>query len=195
MDRKSQEPTVEPMYRPDTAGQNFACQLYGWLQPVLAALAVLVLSLFVGRFIGVQGDSMLPTLQNGNLVLLQSAGYTPQNGDVVVVATHAFESDTPIIKRIIAKGGQSVAIDYATSTVYVDGEPIPEPYLGEDMVPVPDQFAGEYPITVPEGHLFIMGDNRNHSSDSRRSTIGLVDERAVLGKALWVVFPFGSVDK
>lgn len=191
MDRTQTDETLEPMYRPDSAAQAFTFQLYSWLQPVLFALAVLVLvSTFVGRLIGVDGDSMFPTLHNRDMLILQSVGYTPRGGDVVVLTPKNFRGGTPIVKRVIATEGQTVSIDYAASTVYVDGKALEEPYLGESMTPMPDQFEGEYPVTVPQGHVFVLGDNRNHSSDSRVPDIGMVDQRCVLGRAVWILMPF-----
>lgn len=199
MDRTRTETELEPMYQPDNAAHTFAFQFYSWLQPVLFALTVLVLvSTFLGRPIRVDGDSMLPTLHNGDMLILQSMGYTPKAGDVVVLTPQAFRDGTPIVKRVIATGGQEVNIDYATGTVYVDGVALEEDYLGEAMGWLPDQFSEEYPVTVPQGHVFVLGDNRNHSSDSRVPGIGMVDQRRVLGRAVWILMPFsdfGGIEK
>lgn len=191
MDRTQTDETLEPMYQPDSAAHAFAFQLYSWLQPVLFALTVLVLvSTFLGRLIGVEGDSMFPTLHDRDMLILQSVGYTPKGGDVVVLTPKSFRDGTPIVKRVIATGGQEVSIDYSTGTVYVDDQALEEPYLGEDMELVADQFRGEYPVTVPEGCVFVLGDNRNHSSDSRVPDIGMVDQRCILGRAVWILMPF-----
>lgn len=191
MDRTQTDETLEPMYQPDSAAHAFAFQLYSWLQPVLFALTVLVLvSTFLGRLIGVEGDSMFPTLHDRDMLILQSVGYTPKGGDVVVLTPKSFRDGTPIVKRVIATGGQEVSIDYSTGTVYVDDQALEEPYLGEDMKLVADQFRGEYPVTVPEGCVFVLGDNRNHSSDSRVPDIGMVDQRCILGRAVWILMPF-----
>lgn len=199
MDRETPQREPEPIYRPDTPAQSFSFQLYSWLQPFLFALTVLVLiSLFLGRMIGVDGNSMYPTLHDKDMLVLQSLGYTPKNGDVVVLAPITFRHGTPIVKRVIATGGQEVDVDYDTGTVTVDGVALEEDYLGEPMRPVMDQFAGQYPITVPQGRLFVMGDNRNASSDSRFPDIGLVDQRCVLGRAVWILMPpghFGGIAK
>ena len=192
MDRKQPEEELEPIYRPDTAAHVFSFQLYSWLQPVLFALTVLVIvSTFFGRLIGVDGDSMFPTLHDGDMLILQSIGYTPRDGDVVVLAPPTFQHGTPIVKRVIATGGQTVSIDYDNGSVTVDGQTLEEDYLGESMrLNLSDQFLGEYPVTVPEGKVFVLGDNRNASSDSRYPSIGLVDQRAVLGRAIWILLPF-----
>lgn len=192
MERTQTDEILEPMYQPDSAARSFAFQLYSWLQPVLFALTVLVLvSTFVGRLIGVDGDSMFPTLHDRDMLILQSVGYTPRNGDVVVLTPKSFRGGTPIVKRVIATGGQTVSIDYDTGSVYVDGTALEEPYLGEPMEPpMADQFWAEYPVTVPQGHVFVLGDNRNHSSDSRVPDIGMVNQRCVLGRAVWILMPF-----
>lgn len=163
--------------------------LYFWLQALVMVLVALILIFtFVGRIIGVVGSSMYPTLHDGDLLLLQSIGYTPKQGDVVVLTKEFDAADGPIVKRVIATGGQHVVIDYDAGTVTVDGEVLDEPYINEFMVdPGMDSI---HDVVVPEGSIFVMGDNRNHSSDSRNVTLGTVDERYVLGRALWVFFPF-----
>ena len=163
--------------------------LYFWLQALVMVLVALILIFtFVGRIIGVVGSSMYPTLHDGDLLLLQSIGYTPKQGDVVVLTKEFDAADGPIVKRVIATGGQHVVIDYDAGTVTVDGEVLDEPYINEFMVdPGMDSI---HDVVVPEGSIFVMGDNRNHSSDSRNVTLGTVDERYVLGRALWVLLPF-----
>ena len=163
--------------------------LYFWLQALVMVLVALILIFtFVGRIIGVVGSSMYPTLHDGDLLLLQSIGYTPKQGDVVVLTKEFDAADGPIVKRVIATGGQHVVIDYDAGPVTVDGEVLDEPYINEVMVdPGMDSI---HDVVVPEGSIFVMGDNRNHSSDSRNVTLGTVDERYVLGRALWVLLPF-----
>ena len=163
--------------------------LYFWLQALVMVLVALILIFtFIGRIIGVDGSSMYPTLHHGDMLLLQSIGYTPKQGDVVVLTKEFDAADGPIVKRVIATGGQHVVIDYASNTVTVDGVALDEPYINEAM----RQPMGETltDVVVPEGSIFVMGDNRNNSSDSRDVTLGTVDERYVLGRALWVLLPF-----
>lgn len=168
--------------------ESFRSSLYTWLQCLACALTALILiCTFVGRVIGVDGSSMVPTLHNRDMILLQGIGYTPQAGDVVVLTQRSF-SDIPIVKRVIATGGQTVDVDYETSTVYVDGVALDEPYLGEPME-IPTWPAEDH-IEVPEGSICVFGDNRNHSTDSRSPMVGTVDARCVLGKALLVLLPF-----
>lgn len=172
---------------------SFKMDLFFWLQALVAALITLILLFtFVGRIIGVDGDSMYPTLHNGDLLLLQSVGYEPRQGDVVVLTKEFDVSDGPIVKRVIAVGGQTVDIDYEAGTVSVDGVPLDEPYIKEAMVEPP---AGTYEtitsVTVPEGSVFVMGDNRNNSDDSRDTRLGTVDEQYILGRAVAVLLPLG----
>ncbi|MBM6925603.1 signal peptidase I [Pseudoflavonifractor phocaeensis] len=163
--------------------------LYFWLQALVMVLVALILIFtFIGRIIGVDGSSMYPTLHHGDMLLLQSIGYTPKQGDVVVLTKEFDAADGPIVKRVIAVGGQHVDIDYAAGTVSVDGQVLNEPYINEAMrEPYYENLTS---VDVPEGSIFVMGDNRNNSSDSRDVTLGTVDERYVLGRALWVILPF-----
>lgn len=170
-----------------------AHNLYYWLQTLVVAVVTIVLLFgFVCRITRVEGGSMLDTLHDGDLLLLWSLGYTPKAGDVVVLnktddQTTALLGGEAIVKRVIATGGQTVEIDYAADVVYVDGQPLDEPYIRQvDM-----NGSGQKVYDVPEGHVFVMGDNRNASTDGR--TIGTVDERYVIGKAVCVFFPFSDL--
>ncbi|OUN21151.1 signal peptidase I [Flavonifractor sp. An82] len=175
----------------ETKQNSWKTDLYFWLQALVAVLTALILIFtFVGRIIVVDGASMEPTLYHGDLLLLQSVGYTPKQGDVVVLTKKFEDADGPIVKRVIATGGQHVAIDYDAGTVTVDDQVLDEPYIKEAMVRPPEESITD--ILVPEGSIFVMGDNRNHSSDGRNVTLGAVDERYLLGRALGVIFPFGN---
>ena len=174
-----------------TPAQSLKVDLYFWLQALVMALVILILTFtLVGRIIGVDGHSMEPTLHHKDMLILQSIGYEPKQGDVVVL-TKAFGNITgPIVKRVIAVGGQTVDIDYDAGTVAVDGQVLDEPYILEPMQE--PGWENITSITVPEGSIFVMGDNRNNSTDSRSVDLGVVDNRYVLGKALWVVLPFSD---
>lgn len=161
-------------------------EFYSTFQTLVVVLSALVLIFtFLGRLISVDGESMVPTLLDGELMAVQSLGYTPKQGDIVVLTQASFREEA-IVKRVIAKGGQTVEIDYDAGTVRVDGVVLDEPYINEPMLPRGDVTS----ITVPEGFLFVMGDNRNVSADSRYNDVGLIDERRVLGHALAVILPF-----
>lgn len=170
-------------------------ETYDWIQCVVVALVVCVLlfSFFV-RLVDVVGSSMYPTLEDNDKMVVSNLFYTPKAGDIIVFRKDTFK-DEPLVKRVIATAGQTVDIDFASGTVYVDGEPLAEPYVNEPTYTVED-FTGA--VTVPEGCIFVMGDNRNASTDSRTDTIGCVDTRYVMGKVYFTVFPlknFGSVYK
>lgn len=169
--------------------------LYYWVQALVVVLIGMILACtLLGRIIGVVGSSMVPTLHDGDLLLLQSLGYTPQQGDVVVLRKPGFppppQDTAPIVKRVIAVGGQHVRVDYTEGKVYVDGVALDEPYINEYMVASTDPDMTVLDVTVPEGSIYVMGDNRNKSSDSRHKDLGTVDNRYVLGRALCVMFPF-----
>ncbi len=191
----SEERNYYPVEEPEeeeaalSGADAFKVDLYFWLQALVMALVGLILIFtFVGRIIGVDGESMMPTLHDRDMLLLQSIGYSPEQGDVVVLSTKDFRNGAPIVKRIIAVGGQTVDIDYETNTVYVDGVALDEPYILETMRALPESFATH--VEVPEGSIFVMGDNRNNSTDSRSPELGVVDQRCVLGKALFILLPF-----
>ena len=162
--------------------------LYEWTQAlVCSVLAVVLLFTFVVRLIGVDGHSMVPTLQDGDrlLVLTSLLDNDYQYGDIVVLRKESFMEE-PIVKRVIAVEGQTVDIDFASGVVYVDDQPLEEPYINE---PTYVEEGTQFPLTVPEGSIFVMGDNRNHSSDSRSSDLGTVDTRYVIGRAVFLLFP------
>lgn len=162
--------------------------LFDWVRSLVGAvLIVVLLFLFAAQLITVQGPSMQHTLYAGDKVLvLRSPLCQIRAGDVVMVHQYNAPLDETIIKRVIAVGGQTVDIDYYTGTVYVDGEAVEEDYIAERT------YADEgtvFPLTLEEGELFLMGDNRNHSTDSRSTLLGTVDQRYVVGKAVFLLFP------
>lgn len=174
-----------------TPGQTVKVELYFWLQAlVLALVCIILIFTFIGRMIGVDGTSMVPTLHDRDMLLLQGIGYQPKQGDIVVLTKKSF-LDQPIVKRIIAVGGQKVDINYEAGTVSVDGKALTEPYIDEVMWP--PSYESIQSVTVPEGFVFVMGDNRNYSSDSRDPMLGVVDQRYILGRALVVVFPLNRL--
>ena len=169
-------------------------EFFEWIQCIVVALVVsIVIFLFFGRTVGVIGGSMETTLFEGDRLLISDLFYTPENGDIVVLRQPSFR-DEPIVKRVIATEGQTVDIDFENAIVYVDGKALEEPYLQDFSYFESQDFDRQ--ITVPEGCIFVLGDNRNASTDSRTDSIGCVDVRNVLGKVLWRITPldsFGSV--
>ena len=148
----------------------------------------ILLFTFVARQSVVVGSSMNPTLYDGERIVISNLFYTPRRGDVVVIRKQSALQE-PFIKRVIATEGETVDIDFDAGVVYVDGMALQEDYTLEPTY-IREHFTG--PVTVPEGCVFVMGDNRNDSKDSRWSTIGCVDTRFILGKAAIRVLPFSK---
>lgn len=175
-------------------------ETFYWLQTLVTAIVCITLIFtFLGRITRVVGHSMDPTLCEGELMLVWSLGYQPRQGDIVIANKTTQEcSDLlggeAIVKRVIATGGQSVDIDYDNNMVYVDGQPLQEDYILEEMWwPTWNYDMMQTHWDVPEGSVFLMGDNRNGSTDSRHSAVGTVDNKYLLGKAIFIFFPFDRI--
>ncbi len=168
-----------------SAGQSFAAALYDWVEILAIAISLVILLFnFVGRVATVSGGSMLPTLTNGERLLIQQAFYEPKRGDIVICQSASYGMEEPLVKRVIALEGQTVKIDFETWQVFVDGEELTEPYINfVPGVPMKGWDYGES-YTVPMGCVFVMGDNRNNSQDSRRVNVGPIDKRLIVGKAV-----------
>ena len=163
-------------------------ELYLNVRVLVTVMTVFVMMFtFVARIIVVSGPSMENNLWGGDLILVWSLGYTPRQGDVVVLTQESYQEDS-IVKRVIATEGQQVDIDYGSGTVKVDGAALKEPNIKEQML-VPSYGEGINHVVVPEGCIFVMGDNRNQSADSRFPSIGIVDNRCVIGHGVLVLFP------
>ena len=163
--------------------------LYEWIQSLVGSVLVVVAIFTFGiRMLGVDGHSMLNTLQHGDrLMVVNPIFYHDYKyGDIVILRKTGVFDNEPIVKRVIATGGQTVDIDFSEGVVYVDGEALEEDYIRE---PTYTAEGTEFPLTVPEGSIFVMGDNRNGSSDSRDYRLGTVDTRYVIGKAAFQLFP------
>lgn len=169
--------------------KSYVSSVYDLLHSIIFAIAfVVILLTFFLRLVDVDGPSMQNTLQSGDKVIVTNFMYTPQDGDIVVIS-HGAEYSSPIIKRVIATEGQTLSIDTDNQTVTVDGEVIDEPYIIGTMV----EKDTEIPEVIPEGKIFVMGDNRTVSLDSRSEEIGLIDVNDVIGKAQLVVWPFSDI--
>ena len=164
-------------------------QVWKDVRDILAILVafMLVYVLFF-RVVVVKGDSMNNTLINGDRLLLISNLFyrQPQQGDVIVACKDSFRDGEPIVKRVIAIEGQTIDIDVESSTVYVDGIALEEAYIATFTTSDGDM---TFPLTVPEDCIFVMGDNRDNSLDSRSSQIGLIREDEILGKVIFLLIP------
>ena len=173
-------------------------ELFEWLQ-LLVGCAVTAVLMFncVASLNRVDGESMDYTLQHNEMLLVWSLGYTPKQGDIVIVnkTTADFLGEYSIVKRVIATGGQTVDIDYSNSVVYVDGVPLDEPYIAEEMYLPGSPHMMQTHFEVPEGEVFVMGDNRNYSTDSRDDRLGTIHEDYILGRAVMILFPFNQIEK
>ena len=166
-------------------------ELYDWVEIFVVTIsAILLIFTFFIRIAYVDGPSMNNTLQHQETLAVSNFLYTPKRGDIVVFQSPDSGIEGGIVKRVIAVAGQTVDIDFAKWIVTVDGVELDEPYV--NYIAGAHMLHGdvEFPITVPEGHIFVMGDNRNHSNDSRRTAIGFVDTRFVFGRVLFRITPF-----
>lgn len=168
---------------------GFASELFFWAQALVLSIILLVLfNVFFFRISGVVGSSMVPTLEDGDRVILKVFGYdNPQRGDIVVIKADDF-GDVPLVKRVIAVGGDELIVDATTGTVTINGEIQYEPYIKERMTK-----GGilDYPLYIPEGYVFIMGDNRNGSTDSRE--IGVQPISNIIGKVTYRLWPLSKL--
>ncbi len=156
-----------------------------WIQAVIIAVLIAFgIKFFLFDFVRVDGSSMYPTLQNNNRVIVNKIGYRlgdPEYGDIVILS---FDQSTEYVKRIIGKGGDTISIK--DNVVYRNGEPLVETYINNEDYPDFDE------VTVPEGSYFVLGDNRNHSSDSRFASLGFVERDRIDGKVVFRIFPFSE---
>ncbi len=168
-------------------------ELLDWVISIVVALAVaLFIRQFIFTLVRVDGPSMLPTLHHNDTLYVNRFMYTPEEGDIIIFRPPN-SPDTPYVKRVIATEGQEVIIDAREHKVYVDGVELVEDYISEDLVSAGTM---KYPYVVPEDHVFVLGDNRNNSRDSRDASVGAVPRDNIIGKVVFRLLPvsdFGSV--
>lgn len=166
----------------------FLKELYEWTQAIAVAVVVaLILNQFVFAIVQVNGSSMLPTLENAERLVVRKFFYTPDNKDIVIVRSDSMEKF--LVKRVIATEGQELNIVEETGDVYVDGILQEEPYIYEKLKDA--GMANSFPMTIPKDCVFVMGDNRNNSLDSR--IIGVIKNSDIVGKASFRIWPFDSI--
>ncbi len=197
-------PIKEKVVEKNESKKSIIFSIFEWLDVVVASVVVVViLFTFVFRIVKIDGNSMNNTLIDGERVIITDMFYTPKRGDVVVISRNTENSTVvgsykePIIKRVIATEGDIVDIDFSKGIVYVNNEPLKEEYIKEPTYRMGDV---KFPLVVKEDCVFVLGDNRNDSKDSRSSEIGedgQVDVKYILGHAILRVFPlnkFGGIE-
>jgi signal peptidase I len=193
---------IEDEVKPKKKKFDLAFELYDWAHSLVFAFVgfVLILSFAAGIF-SVSQTSMTDTLQPGEMVIVSRLPYTPKKGDIVLFVKHGWMSsynhDTglynPLIKRIVGLPGDELVYDSAEETLYINGDPVDEPFIKGQMLRWADErLMEEGKVIVPEGNIFVMGDNRGGSHDSRNADIGFVDTRSILGPAVLRVSPFSK---
>lgn len=175
---------------------NLRSEIYEWFEAIVFAIVtVVIIFTFVFRVVGVQGESMKDTLNEQYVhvtnevedrLIISNLFYKPKRGDIIVCA---LPEEKPIIKRVIAVEGDVLKINPQTGEVYINDKKLDEPYVrDEPYIPSGSYECG--PVKIKEGHVFVMGDNRNNSKDSRYNVVGQIDEKYILGKALIRIYPF-----
>lgn len=190
----------ETEVRTEKGKLNWKKEAMDWLQAIVIAVVVsFLLKNFVLTLAKVQGESMEPTLQNEDRLYVNRLMYTPEKGDIIIFRP-ASDPKRPYIKRVIATEGDTVYIDFVTGDVYVNDELLDEPYINEpthltgsyiEKLMLHGEYSRENPIVVGKDKLFVMGDNRNHSADSRE--IGQVPEKEVIGHAVFRFWPLNNI--
>ena len=171
-------------------GFDIVNELIEWVESFVFAIFVVILILtFIVRVVQVQGPSMENTLVDGDRLLLTHFNYTPERGDIVVLNSTGLNET--IIKRVIAVEGDTISIDFSTGTVTLNGEVLKEDYIREATLLREGRDIEN--LTIGEGQVFVMGDNRNHSTDSRSASVGVVDNDDILGKAIFRVYPLDNM--
>lgn len=197
----------QPEQNRENVERSILGDLLDLIESILCSVfLVFLVFTFLFRIATVEGASMVPTLVNGDRLIISELGYTPQQGDVVIInARKSYQLDSAqqvveseglnklIVKRIIALGGQKVDIDFNTGTVMVDDQVLQEGYI--NTLTTRDEGGMQFPVVVPEGYVFVLGDNRDISKDSRHPNVGFVPESEIMGKALLRVFPLDKFGK
>lgn len=203
---KDSDKTTDKAENSSEVKKCFERDLIEWIETfVIAICAVVMIFTFCFRVVTVDGDSMLNTLHDKERLIISDAFYKPEIGDVVITSVPEYYGNNPLVKRIIATGGQTVDIDFENWVVKVDGKPIATDSNGNptnesyvNYMPGYGMYTAanihnpiSYPYTVPEGSVFVMGDNRNNSRDSRY--FGAVDERYIIGKVYFRITPINRM--
>lgn len=183
----------------EPAKNGFFAELFDWLCSIFSAiLCFVIIFALLARVITVDGESMVPTLQDQQRLIVSDLFYTPQYGDIVILYAdklYNYSNSTagkPIVKRVIGLPGDKIKIDFVKGIVYRNGEALDEPYTNT-LTNLPENFPNNQEVTIEEGKVFVLGDNRNASKDSRSNEIGQVDMRYIMGKAYLRIWPFSAI--
>lgn len=175
--------------------RNLKEDIFDWIESIaISVFIVVIIFTFVFRIVQVKGESMQNTLYDGDRLITTNMFYNPKHGDVIVANSVGLNES--IVKRVIGVAGDQISIDYDTNSVFVNGEKVEEDYIAEEMRrPTSSYYDIDFssPVTVPEDCVFVMGDNRNHSTDGRCSIVGFVDEKQIVGKVIFRFIPFSSM--
>ncbi|WP_037322887.1 signal peptidase I [Ruminococcus sp. NK3A76] len=173
-------------------GFDIVNELIEWVESFVFAIFMVILVLtFIVRVVEVEGPSMEDTLHDGDRLLLTHFNYTPERGDIVVLNSSGL--DETIIKRVIAVEGDTISIDFTSGTVTLNGEVLKEDYIKEITLRREGRDIDN--LKIGEGQVFVMGDNRNHSTDSRSEAVGVVNTDDILGKAVFRIYPVDNIGK
>ena len=179
--------------------KNFFADMFDWMCSIFSAILcfIIIFALFA-RVITVDGESMVPTLQDQQRLIVSDMFYTPQYDDIVILYADKLVNESsggygkPIVKRVIGLPGDTIRIDFVKGVVYRNGEQLPDDYTNTPTN-LPENFPNNQDVTVEEGKIFVLGDNRNGSKDSRSSDVGQVDMRYIMGKAYLRIWPLNAL--
>lgn len=183
---------------PEVKKNSALKEIYDWLQSItLAIFAFVIIFTFIARVTTVDGESMLQTLKDGQRLVVSALGYTPQYEDIIIIEANGIRNDDgtygkPIVKRIIGLPGDTIRIDFENGIVYRNDSALEEDFTNT-LTNRKGNMTQNQEVYVEEGTVFVLGDNRNNSKDSRFSEVGLVDQKYIMGKALFRIFPFNQI--
>lgn len=179
------------IYNSETKEDKKSASAFDWISSIMVSFVVIfIIFCFFFRVVQVSGKSMTDTLQNGDWLLVSNNEDDVQFGDIIVASPPTYNNG-PVIKRVIGVEGDEIYIDFEKGLVYRNGKVLDEPYA---RTLTTKSYDVQFPVRVPEDHVFVLGDNRNGSLDSRSTQIGLIHEKYVVGRVLVRLFPFEKID-